>query len=247
MNMLGGKWSVTIILIVLGVIWVGGIATILHFMGTTGPATQAQTIGALPTMPQKHVSLTLETFPNTPTDAWLKEHNYTFAASGITAIHFHPDWVRYGPKTDLTVPAHSVVTITIKNYDGATPILNNFYAQVQGTVGGVEVINGKPVKGLDPSLVSHTFTIHSIPSIPTNQQPWLYVSVPIQGEPDAIESAGADNGLPPNPMVIQFTFVVGDPGQYIWQCFDPCGTTFNGFGGPMQTRGFMNGTFTVQG
>lgn len=247
MNSPLGKWSTAIILVALGVIWVGGIAAILHYMGTTGPATQAQTIAPLPTIPQKHVSLTLQTFPNTPTDAWLQEHHYSFAAPAITAIHFHPEWVRYGPKTDLTVPAHSVVTITIDNYDGATPILNGFYAQVQGTVGGSMTVNGKAMKALDPTLVSHTFTIHSIPSIPENKQPWLSVSVPIEGEPEAVEEASSDNGLPPQPMVIQFTFVVGDPGNYMWQCFDPCGTTFNGFGGPMQTRGFMSGTFTVQG
>ena len=33
------------------------------------------------------------------------------------------------------------------------------------------------------------------------------------------------------------------PGTYIWQCRDPCGGGFlDGFGGPMQTIGFMTGT-----
>jgi hypothetical protein len=36
------------------------------------------------------------------------------------------------------------------------------------------------------------------------------------------------------------------PGQYIWQCFDPCGSGFNGFGGPMSTKGYMSGTLTVE-
>ena len=239
-----GKWVTALVLIALGVVWVGGIAAILHFMGTTTPSAQAQQAAPLPNLPQKHVSLTLQTFPNTPTDAWMSEHHYQFAQPGITPFHFHADWVRYGPRTDLVVPAHAVVTITIENYDGATPILNHFYSQVQGTIGGVMTVNGKTVTGLDPSKVSHTFTIHSIPD---KNQPWLYVSVPVQGQSDAVENAGADNGFPPQPIKVQFSFVTGGPGQYIWQCFDPCGTSFNGFGGPMSTRGYMSGTFTVQG
>jgi heme/copper-type cytochrome/quinol oxidase subunit 2 len=35
------------------------------------------------------------------------------------------------------------------------------------------------------------------------------------------------------------------PGHYIWQCFDPCGSGFNGFGGPMSTKGYMSGTINV--
>jgi hypothetical protein len=33
----------------------------------------------------------------------------------------------------------------------------------------------------------------------------------------------------------------------VWQCEYPCGTSYNGFGGPMSTNGYMNGTFTVAG
>lgn len=250
MNNSLGKWVFTVVLVLLGVAWVGGIVVLLHAMGTTSPAAQASSRRPAisptqpPNLPTKHVYMTLQTFPSTPTDAWAVEHHYSFVSPGVAPLNGHEDWVRYGPNTNLVLPAHALVTMTIENYDGQTPILNEFYSKVQGTVGGIETVDGKPVTGADPSIVSHTFTIHSIPNA---NQPWLYVSVPVVGEPDNVEEAGADNGFPPKPIVMQFSFVTGGPGKYIWQCFDPCGWGFNGFGGPMQTRGFMSGTVTVQG
>lgn len=244
-----GKWIFTGVLVLLGVAWVGGIVWLLHGIGDGVPSIQAQpaTTSVTPppgtSVPSKHYHLTLQTFPNTPDDAWLKEHNYHFASGEIAPLDYHEDWVRYGPSTNIVVPAHALVTITIQNYDGQSPVLNGFVSHVQGTIDGTMTVNGKKATGLDPSVISHTFTIHSIPN---NTQPWLYVSIPILGEPDDVENAGADNGMPPQPEVMEFSFVTGDPGNYVWNCFDPCGWNYNGFGGPMQTRGYMSGTFVVQ-
>ena len=52
----------------------------------------------------------------------------------------HPDWVTYGPHTDLTVPAHALVTVTIDQYDGGERITNPYFARVHGTVGGTETV-----------------------------------------------------------------------------------------------------------
>jgi hypothetical protein len=244
-----GKWIFTTVLILLGVAWVGGIAWVLYGMGDNVPPIQAQQGAASPTtvsgtpLPTKTFHLTMQTFPATPTDAWMAEHNYHLDSSAIPALDLHTDWVRYGPSTNIVLPAHALVTMTIENYDGQSPVLNPFVSHVQGTVGNTMTVNGETVRSLDPNVISHTFTIHSIPS---SQQPWLYVSVPILGEPDDVEEASTDNGFPPQPEVMQFSFVTGDPGTYIWNCFDPCGWNYNGFGGPMQTRGYMSGTVVVQ-
>ena len=38
----------------------------------------------------------------------------------------------------------------------------------------------------------------------------------------------------------------GKPGHYRWQCFVPCAAGFiYGFGGPMQTIGYMDGFLNV--
>ena len=45
---------------------------------------------------------------------------------------------------------------------------------------------------------------------------------------------------------ITFTFRTGEPGHYRWQCFVPCAAGFiYGFGGPMQTIGYMDGFLNV--
>src|SRR5438128_11837670 len=74
----------------------------------------------------------------------------------VASIGFgpHPDWVSYLVKNDagkwvhstvLKVPAHSLVTVTIYQYDTATGLRNPFFGGPQGLVGDM-TINGKPVK-----------------------------------------------------------------------------------------------------
>ena len=200
----------------------------------------------------KHVSLTLQTFPFDPyTDPdWIAKNVTGKTLNGETyptQMGDNASWVKYWPTSVLIVPAHTLVTITIQNYDTATPLLNPFYAIPRGLTDesgnptNAMTVDGKPVTSADPTNVSHTFTIHSIPN--AGGQPWLFVSVPLTA---VSSSAPADAaGLPNQPVVTQFSFITGAPGHYVWQCFDPCGSNYNGFGGPMETKGYMNGTFTV--
>jgi len=184
----------------------------------------AQTpVGVLP-----HAFLELATYP----DSMAGEHGPDGGSQ--------PDWVSYGPTTNLSVPAHSLVTITIKQYDGGEKITNPWFADVHGTVDGTMTVNGKTQTGANPDAIGHTFTIHALP---TNQDP-LFVSVPLPALPeDAQPAPGSDY---PTPDVVVFSFVTGGPGEYVWNCEYPCGDgTYAKFGGPMSTRGYMSGTFTV--
>ena len=98
-------------------------------------------------------------------------------------------------------------------------------------------IDGRPLRALDPSLASHTFAI-----------PDLGVSVPIQGVAD---DAGNPCEVAPcstsfNHKTITFTFRTRASGVYHWQCFVPCAAGWQyGFGGPMQTFGYMDGLIKV--
>jgi hypothetical protein len=192
----------------------------------------------------KHVNITLETFPFDPYE------DPDFVASHITGktVNGVPwpgpgdnqDWVKYEPTTDLVVPRNALVTITIENYDGATSLLNPYYTTPRG-IDGPMMVDGKAVTSVDPTDVSHTFTIHAIPQ---SGQDWLFVNVPVTAN-DSTQTDAA--GMPNAPVTTVFSFVTPDrPGDYIWQCFDPCGRGYNGFGGPMSTKGYMSGTFTVQ-
>jgi hypothetical protein len=160
--------------------------------------------------------------------------------------HPFPDWVSYLAKdssgrwkhtTIFKVPAHTLVKVTIYQYDGASGLRNSFLAKVQGTRGGVEVINGKAVSTINPDDTAHTFSV-----------PDLDINVPMPGV-----DANAKNQCVVAPCTlaeahntITFSFVSPGPGTYRWQCFVPCALGFlYGNGGPMQTIGYMDGLIEV--
>ncbi len=230
--------------IILAAIGVGVIAVL---GGASAPLPNLRAASAGSVNGLRHVSLCLQTYPNDPYEdqAFINAHVKGQTLCGEPypqSIGDNADWVKYWPTTTITVPRHAVVTITIQNYDGATPLINPYYGVARGVTNNTITVDGKPVSEVDPNNISHTFTIHSIPQ---SGQGWLFVSVPVTAVPDSAKTDAG--GLPLQPVVTQFSFVTPDrPGQYIWQCFDPCGTGFNGFGGPMSTKGYMSGTFTVE-
>lgn len=171
-------------------------------------------------------------------------------------VSTHPDWPSYfimSPQTHqwvhttvFTVPAGSRVNITIYGYDGCTPLRNPFWGKVAGTIGNVEYVNGKPVSVINSWAgcnVAHTFTIPGInlnvpmasPTLAQSAKPGLCGTAPCTLTPG-------------NPhMTMKFSFMSPrTTGAYFWQCRVPCGGGFlDGFGGPMQTIGFMTGNMEV--
>jgi hypothetical protein len=137
------------------------------------------------------------------------------------------DYAAYVPSTLLSAPAHSVVSVTIRNFDlDATPLpATSSRARVSGTVGGVASVDGSTYRALDPAAIAHTFTI-----------PQLGVNVPIPGH-----SASGKHYV-----TVTFSFRTGAPGTYDWQCFDPCGDGPDGLDGPMAAVSYMQGTLTVE-
>ena len=137
------------------------------------------------------------------------------------------NWPAYIASTPLTVPANTVVTVTIRNFDlgDAALVSDSPLAKVQGTINGAASVDGQQYRALDAAKVAHTFTI-----------PQLGLNVPIPG--DAPNNASY--------LTITFSFRTGSAGTYTFQCFAPCGTD-NGFGGPMASMAYMKGTLTVQG
>jgi hypothetical protein len=157
----------------------------------------------------------------------------------------HPDWVSYLVRdshgtwrrsTVWRLPAYATVHVTIYNFDGASGLRNPFLGQPQGLVGKL-VVDGKPVAALPPDQPSHTFAV-----------PQLGVLVPIApvGDDAKNQCDYAPCDLSRAHRTITFTFRTGKPGHYRWQCFVPCAAGFTyGFGGPMQTIGYMDGFLNV--
>ncbi|MGO9080089.1 MAG: hypothetical protein ACLQDY_13760 [Streptosporangiaceae bacterium] len=221
-------WGAVVAAVVAG----GAVVTLTGFVlsATNSPPAQlsASVRGyvSTPAGRMPHAFISLATYP----DSMAGEHGKNGGA--------HPDWVSYGPTTNLKVPAHSLVTMTIRQYDSGGPIYNSYFAQAHGTVGGTETINGKVVRGINPNTVAHTFTLHMFPA----NQPAMFVSVPLPQVPPTAPNLA--NGYP-KPNVVTFSFVTGAPGRYVWNCEYPCGSYYRGFGGAMSTQGYMDGTLTV--
>ena len=176
-----------------------------------------------------------------------------------------PDWVSYYVQdpsnsqwvhtTLFTVPAGTKVNMTIYGYDGCTPLRNNFFSQVQGTIGGTVTVtqydqHGKVylanhttsvIDSWSDCNVAHTFAI-----------PGLNLYVPV-ASPNANLSANNLCGSSPctpsgNPYAKEtFSFVSpAHAGVFRWQCLVPCGGGYiDGNSGPMQTLGYMMGEMDV--
>jgi hypothetical protein len=139
--------------------------------------------------------------------------------------------------TTFELPAHTLIHVTIYQFDGDSGLRNEFLGQSQGTTGGTFQLNGKTVQGIAPASASHVFAI-----------PQMGVSVPLEGIPDNAKNpcSNAPCPLSMNHETITFTFRTPGKGLYRWQCFVPCAAGFiQGFGGPMQTVGYMDGFIKV--
>ena len=78
--------------------------------------------------------------------------------------------------------------------------------------------------------------------------PQIGLSVPLPGVPATPRTCArnAPCSLSHAHHTITFTFRTPGKGLYRWQCFVPCAAGFiQGFGGPMQTVGYMDGFIKV--
>jgi hypothetical protein len=159
----------------------------------------------------------------------------------------HPTWVSYYAVnsrsqdwrhvTTYELPANTLVHVTIFQYDSQTGLRNPFIAQATGTAGGTFQLNGKSTPIINPNAASHVFAI-----------PQIGLSVPLAGVSSNAKNpcANAPCSLSMAHETISFTFRTPGKGLYRWQCFVPCAAGFiQGFGGPMQTVGYMDGFIKV--
>jgi hypothetical protein len=159
----------------------------------------------------------------------------------------NPTWVSYYAvdandshwrhTTTFVLPAHTLVHVTIYQFDGQSGLRNPFISQAQGTIGGNFTLNGKTVNAINPDTASHIFAI-----------PAIGLSVPLEGVDDNAKNqcGAAPCALSTAHDTITFTFRTPAKGLYRWQCFVPCAAGYiDGFGGPMQTEGYMDGYIKV--
>jgi hypothetical protein len=175
-------------------------------------------------------------------------------------VSSRPDWVSYfvqDPKshkwvhtTLFKVPAATRVNMTILGYDGCTPLRNNFWSGVQGTIGGTMSVqqfkdtakplgpaqNVSTINSWSHCSVGHTFAI-----------PGLGLFVPV-GSPNASAQLCGTSPCTSGPFTLEkFSFMTPKHGGvFRWQCLIPCGGGYiDGNSGPMQTLGYMMGEMEV--
>jgi hypothetical protein len=172
-----------------------------------------------------------------------------------TTVSTDPDWVTFfiqSPQThkwvhttNFAVPAGSKVNMTVYGFDGCTPLRNQVWGQITGTIGNSMTVDGKSVSLLNSwaeCTVAHTFAI-----------PSLGINVPM-ASPTTFQENSNLCGTSPCSMhsphtVMHFAYMAPrTPGTYFWQCKIPCGLGYlDGNGGPMQTIGYMTGNMQVVG
>ncbi len=173
--------------------------------------------------------------------------NLTFqTVASLGPSYTQPSWVSYLVKdgsgqwrhtTILDVPAHALVHVTVYQYDGASGLRNPFLGRPEGVVGNAMRVDGKTLDALDAQDASHTFAI-----------PAYHLVVPLAAVADDAKNQcdAAPCTLAEAHRTITFAFRTGKRGRYRWQCFVPCAAGFiYGFGGPMQTIGYMDGFLNV--
>jgi hypothetical protein len=169
----------------------------------------------------------------------------TVAASELSDPH--PTWVSYYAvdshdqhwqhRTTFVLPAHTLVHVTIYQFDGQSGLRNPFISQARGVEGNRFMLDGKPTDAIAPDAASHIFEIAQ-----------LGVSVPLMGISDDAKNPcdNAPCSLDQDHHTVSFTFRTPGKGLYRWQCYVPCAAGFvDGFGGPMQTVGYMDGFIKV--
>ncbi len=174
-------------------------------------------------------------------------HLYLATVPAAELTDAHPTWVSYYAvnsrsanwrhTTTYTMPAHTLMHVTIFEYDTQTGLRNPFIGQATGTLGGTFLLNGKPTKAINPMTASHVFAV-----------PQIGLSVPLPGPGANAKNicANAPCSLKNAHETISFTFRTPGKGLYRWQCFVPCAAGYiAGFGGPMQTVGYMGGFIHV--
>ena len=157
----------------------------------------------------------------------------------------NPDWVSYLVRNEKghwlrstvwTLPANAIVHVTIYNFDGASGLRNPFLGRPLGLV-GQELVDGKPLLAMAPDQPSHTF---AVPELGV-----LALVAPVADDAkNTCDYAPCAMSMAHRTMT--FTFRTGKKGHYRWQCFVPCAAGYlYGFGGPMQTIGYMDGFLNV--
>ena len=224
----GGKRMISAVaFLIFGVAVVATVGFTLHSVSADSQKKSYATVNGTTVVngaTLKHAFVSESVFPD----------DQTARDNHVNRTNSHP-WPFYTDE-HLVLPAHALVTMTLKVYDGGEQLNTNYFAKVIGTADGTMSVDGKQVSSLPPDGVQHTFTLHGLP---TSTQDPLFVNVPL---PKMTDDEMSKNQY----HTVVFSFVTGGAGEYVWNCEYPCGDgTYAKFGAVMGQNGYMSGKVSV--
>lgn len=136
---------------------------------------------------------------------------------------------------NITLPSDTQIVVTITAYDMGNASVAKQFLKPIGVVGNqIEVINGTVAMGDNVSKQWET----NLSSFPASQV--LHTFTILQGSTTVVN-------IPVMPGFTEVTsFYLNNTGSYTWQCEASCGSGSTGWGGPMSTAGWMEGSVYVE-
>ena len=159
----------------------------------------------------------------------------------------HPTWVSYYAVdandtnwrhvTTYVLPANTLVHVTIYQFDSQTGLRNPFIGQATGNRRRHVHAQRQDDAAIDPDTARTCSRSRRSASRCRSTASPSSAKNPCSNAPCPLSTDHA---------TITFTFRTPGKGLYRWQCFVPCAAGFiQGFGGPMQTVGYMDGFIKV--
>lgn len=243
-------YAIITVVIILGGIGLG----VAYEKAVSSPSTTVSSVNST-TGPY---SLTLVISPNN----WF---------DNATIHHRQPAYFVLGPNGQLessakiSLPSHRLIQLTIVDYDsGVTSNIgpngtsnNSTYAHVIGTVGGVEYVYNGTSQYINATLsgnISDNISIIKGAGWAVSSMPWnntlggweVTHTFTILSNGQIVVNIPTFAGTNPSGGAITFAdFYLNNTGNYVWQCYVPCGNELNGWGGAMATAGWMTGVVVV--
>ena len=132
---------------------------------------------------------------------------------------------------NISLPAKTLIQLTIVSYDGPTPGSTADEAKVTGTVGNnMYTINSTVASMSDPSMQWGK----NVSSVPVDTLAQTF----------SIPSLGINVPVPGGDMVTTYLYF-NETGVFTWLCLTPCGLGPSGGNGAMTAPGWMQGQINV--
>ena len=132
---------------------------------------------------------------------------------------------------NISLPAKTLIQLTIVSYDGPTPGSTADEVKVTGTVGNnMYVINSTVASMSDPTMQWGK----NVSSVPIDSLAQTF----------SIPSLGINVPVPGGDMVTTYLYF-NQTGVFNWVCLTPCGLGPNGGNGAMTQPGWMQGQVNV--